>query len=158
MRTWSGIYEGRRGLFPATNIDFQCSPCQYCKNLLSDHSMLDRLVSEGGVDLRVTRKDFRSAIEQGCSFFTPFYTRVKIEAKGCPELQPFRVLDDKDPCDDAKELTINCSATTKPDGGPYDIQSLKLEDSTGITEGATAILYEVFANVGKMLSSSVPIL
>jgi hypothetical protein len=140
------------------NIDFQCLPCQHCKNLLSDHSILDRLVSEGGIDLRITKKDFRSAIEQGCSFFMPFYTRVAIEAKDCPELQPFCVLDNKDPCDDGQELTINCSATTKPDGGPYDIQSLKIEDITGITEGATAVVYDVFANIGKMVSSRVPFL
>jgi hypothetical protein len=120
--------------------------------------MFDRLVSEGRVDFQVTRKDFRSAIEQGCSFFTPFYSEVSVEARECPELQPFCVLDNKDPCDDGQELTINLSATTNPQGGPYDIWTLKLEDSTGIPELATAVVYDVFANFGKMLSSSVPLL
>jgi hypothetical protein len=113
--------------------------------------VLDQLLSEAGIDRRVTRKYFRSAVEQGCGICVPFYNGL-VQHMWEPEQQNFWVLDDKDPNLDEQELVINWSMKLGPDGGPYDIQELVLDALRWNKRGNHDGRYYVHADHGNMLS------
>lgn len=120
--------------------------------------MLDQLFSEAGVDHRVTRKDFRSAIEQGCGICVPFYGQLAqyinagIQIYHKTDIPGFWVFDNLDPNLDDQELAINWSVKLVPHRGPYDIQELNLDAFSGGKRGNLYTRYYVHTDHGNMLS------
>jgi hypothetical protein len=120
--------------------------------------VLDQLVSETGIVRRVTRKDFRSALEQGCGICIPFYASLACcrDIYSEAELQNFWVFDDQDPKLDDQELVIYYMAEIHPDEVPYNVQALRVDAFSGCgrevnTLGASFYLH---ADQGNMLSIS----
>jgi hypothetical protein len=115
--------------------------------------VLDQLVSEAGIDHRITRKYFRAAIEQGCGICVSFYIQFVPGFSGWKsEIPEFWVLDNRDPNLDDQELVINWSVKLVPDKGPYDIQELVLDAFSGKQRGSVYTRYYVNADPGNTLS------
>lgn len=115
--------------------------------------MLEELVSGAGINLRVTRREFRLALEQGCGICVPFYQSVRGYRSSDGPLQSFWVFDYEDAGNDDTELVRNYHATTTPDGGPYDIERLEVTPLGPEDRGNSSILFELYADKGKLYST-----
>ena len=116
---------------------------------MSDQSLLGQLVSEAGIDLRVTRKEFRLALEQGCRICVPFSETFRVSISESKN-QPFWVFDDEDPSNDGDELVRNYYAATVPEGGPFDIEEM-IGSPLGASErDYLTMRYHVYADKGKI--------
>ena len=114
--------------------------------------MLDELVSEAGIDLRVTRREFRLALEQGCGICVPFYQNVRSYGSSDGPLQSFWVFDYEDASNDDPELVRNYHATTTPDGGPHDIERMWVTPLGPKDRGNSGAFFELYADKGKFYS------
>jgi hypothetical protein len=116
--------------------------------------VLDQLLSEAGIDHRVTRKDFRAALEQGCGICVPFYEEISSSSYDHygAEPQDFWVLDDQDPNLDDQELVINFTAKISSKGGPYNVQGLAVDAFSGNERGNIYNRFYLYTDHGNMLS------
>lgn len=64
-------------MFWPIDIPFEPPTCHRCEGLLTEQPSPDQLLSEGGIDLRVTRRDFRSSVEQACGICVPYYESMQ---------------------------------------------------------------------------------
>lgn len=122
---------------------------------MSGQSALDQLLSEAGINLRVTRWEFRSSLEKGCSICVPLYGNSGPRGlQGWVEdsrTGSFRFFDDEDPSDDDQGLTFKYWAEVRAKGGPYDIHRLKVAALQGKRSLLCDLNYHVYASHGNML-------
>ena len=116
--------------------------------------MLDQLVSEAGIDLRVTRREFRLALEQGCGICVQFYEAFHGSRLLKPKLKNFYVFDNEDPANDDTELVRNYHASTNSEGGPYDVEELRVTPLGAKERRNWGTIFELYADEGKMFSLS----
>jgi hypothetical protein len=109
-------------------------------------------VSEAGIDHRVSRQNFRSAVEQGCGICVPFYERLR-EIDWRPEFRPFWVFDDDDPSVDDQELVINYTAEINLEGGSYNVEKLEVDPCSGEERGNHCTSYYLYAEHGNNMLS-----
>ena len=132
-------------MFPSNHVEFEHSTCRHCAGVLSDVSALEQLVSGDGIEIRVTRLEFRRAFEQGCT--------VCLVIHGVNSSETFSIFDEDDLSDDGPEIIRNCTANTCLEGGPCDLEQITVtifwaEDGKS-TEGE----FDVYADPGNVLNA-----
>jgi hypothetical protein len=120
---------------------------------LSDPSTLDQLVSEAGINLRVTREEFRSGLEQGCGICVPFYKIVE-GRRADDKTRCFEVFSGANPNGDGEILVRNYYATICPEGGPYDLEAITVSALGAEERDNISTVYDVYADYG--ITSTAP--
>jgi hypothetical protein len=153
MLAWEGLYEGRRALFPPGLVKYEHLTCDYCANVLNDQSKLDQLVSEAGIDIQISRGEFKSAIQDGCGICVPLYENLRSSPE--EDIKPFWVFDGEEAAKDEHELVLNYHASTVPRGHRYDISEMKVAPLGRHKRGNNDQIFDVYADHGNTYSSRI---
>ena len=113
-------------------------------------STIDRMKSIEGIDIPITRQDFRLALQLGCGICVPFYEIVKNFTYDS-RTERFWVLEDETSCDDDEILLRNFYVEAKSDVESYDIETIQISALGAHERDNISVYYDVYAQSGTCL-------
>lgn len=131
--------------------------CEFCRNMISDCSTLDGILSEDGITLSRSIGNFRSSVDQKCSICVAF---LEMANRGnFQEVEAFRVLETTTPKSQPdsvltkldRMLIWNVQATLRPGGTQHDIESVRVAAWSAANRYNFDVEFEVYAISGKFL-------